>query len=119
MTGDVVNPKESRVPPRIAARVHESTLHRHLRAKDIAVGETDERPYLTGTALVPFDPLYAALNDELPALRDALAEMEVYMYETWANDDRLTKDAAQRFVRIADIFGWDMPWVDEMRAWSK
>ena len=81
--------------------------------------QSQERPAATSTALVPYDPLAAALNVELPALRDALAELEVYMYETWENDDRLTLDAARRFVKIADIFGWDMPWVEEMRTWSK
>ncbi len=74
---------------------------------------------MTGSALVPFDPLYAALNVELPVLRDALADVEVCIYEMWEDDARLTKDAAQRLVKIADIFGWDMPWVDEMRAWAK
>lgn len=77
------------------------------------------RDAATSTALVPYDPLAVALGMELPALRDAVADLEVYIYETWENDERLTLDAARRFVKIADIFGWDMPWVDEMRAWSK
>jgi len=29
----------------------------------------------------------------------------------------LTKDAARRFLLIADICEWDMPWVAEMREW--
>ena len=69
-------------------------------------------------ALALYDPLYAALNGELPALRDAVADVEVYIYESWENET-MTKDAARRLVKIADIFGWTMPWVEEMRAWSE
>jgi hypothetical protein len=62
-----------------------------------------------------------ALRDEaveLAACRNALGDIEVLIYEAWECDAALTKDAARRFLAIADICGWDMPWVDEMRAWS-
>lgn len=74
---------------------------------------------MKGTALELYDPLYAALNVELPMLRDAVGDVEVYIYESWEDDDRMTKDAARRLVKIADIFGWTMDWVEEMRAWSR
>lgn len=69
---------------------------------------------MTSTAL--------ALRDEaveLARIRDAVADVEVYIYETWEfGHQRLTLDGARRFLVIADIFGWDMPWVAEMREWA-
>lgn len=56
---------------------------------------------------------------ELARLRDAVADVEILCYEAWEFDDRLTKDAARRLVNIAGVFGWDMPWVAEMREWSR
>lgn len=63
-----------------------------------------------------------ALRDEaveLAALRGAVGDLEIYCYETWEFDNRLTKDAARRLVVIAENFDWDMPWVEEMREWSR
>lgn len=62
-----------------------------------------------------------ALRDEaveLSLCRDAIGDVENYCYETWEFDQRLTKDAARRLLVIADILGWDMEWVAEMREWA-
>lgn len=55
---------------------------------------------------------------ELKRCQDALADIEVLMFETWENDLTLTKDAARRLLVIADICEWDMPWIKEMREWA-
>lgn len=55
---------------------------------------------------------------ELKLCQDAIADLEILIYETWENDNTLTKDAARRFLQIASIFGWEMPWVAEMREWA-
>jgi hypothetical protein len=55
--------------------------------------------------------------DELKACQDALADIEIHIYEAWTFE-KITKDAARHFLVIADICGWDMPWVEEMREWS-
>lgn len=61
-----------------------------------------------------------ALRDEaveLEACRKAIGDVEILCYEAWTLDNTLTKDAARRFLLIAEIFRWDMPWVAEMRGW--
>lgn len=57
--------------------------------------------------------------DELKRCQDALADIEILIYETWDHDQSLTKDAARRFLVIADICEWDMDWVTEMREWVR
>lgn len=52
--------------------------------------------------------------DELKACQDALADIEIHIYESWSYE-KITKDAARHFLAIADICGWDMEWVVEMR----
>lgn len=62
-----------------------------------------------------------ALRAEAIELREcqaALADIEIYIYEAWESDTTLTKDAARRFLVIAEVLGWDMPWVEEMREWA-
>lgn len=54
---------------------------------------------------------------ELKACQDALADIEIHIYEAW-EFGTITKDAARHFVAIADICGWTMPWVEEMREWA-
>ena len=46
---------------------------------------------------------------ELKACQDALADIEILIYEAWMFGTGLTKDAARRFLQIAAICGWDMP----------
>jgi len=55
---------------------------------------------------------------ELKECQTAIGDLEIFIYEAWEWDKTLTKDAARRFLAIADIFGWDMPWVAEMREWA-
>ncbi len=55
--------------------------------------------------------------DELKRCQDALGDIEIAIYEMWELDAAMTKDAARRFLAIADICGWDMEWVAEMREW--
>lgn len=56
--------------------------------------------------------------DELRACQDALADIEIHIYEAWTFE-KITKDAARHFLVIADICEWDMPWVEEMREWAE
>lgn len=68
----------------------------------------------TSTALVPWtDP------EELKRCQEALGDIEILIYEAWEGDNSLTKDAARRFLLIADICEWDTDWVFEMREWVK
>jgi hypothetical protein len=71
------------------------------------------------TDLVPYEaPETFAFFDELVACQDALANIEILIYEAWEFDDRLTKDAARRFLQIAAVCEWTMPWVAQMREWA-
>lgn len=65
-------------------------------------------------ALVLYDP--PPFPGELKACQDALGEIEIHIYESWTYE-RITKDAARHFLVIADICGWTMEWVEEMREW--
>lgn len=56
---------------------------------------------------------------ELQMLQDAVGELEVLCWEAFTFDTTLTKDAARRMILIADIFGWEMQWLEEMREWSR
>lgn len=56
---------------------------------------------------------------ELKRCQEALGDIEISIYEAWEFDNTLTKDAARRFLGIAAICGWDMPWVKEMREWAE
>jgi hypothetical protein len=63
-----------------------------------------------------------ALRDEaveLDRCRNAIGDVEIYIYETWEGfHGKLTLDGARRLLAIADTFGWDMEWVAEMREWA-
>ena len=67
----------------------------------------------SSTALVPWD----GRAEELKRCQDALGDIEIYIYESW-EFETITKDAARRFLAIADICEWDMDWVTEMRRWA-
>lgn len=70
------------------------------------------------TALVIYEPLEKfVFFDELKACQDALADIEIHIYEAW-EFGTITKDAARHFLTIAAICDWDMEWVDEMRRWA-
>lgn len=68
-----------------------------------------------GTALVLYDP--PPYPGELKACQDALADIESHIWEAW-EFGTITKDAARHFVVIAEICGWTMEWVTEMREWA-
>lgn len=72
-----------------------------------------------GQDLLGHDLMSGLLYEAARALgncREALGDIEILIYEAQAFDKTLTKDAARRFLAIAEIAGWDMPWVEEMRA---
>lgn len=66
------------------------------------------------TDLVAYKPPEA---DELVACQSALGDIEIHIYEAWMFGT-ITKDAARHFLVFAEICGWRMPWVDEMREWA-
>lgn len=61
---------------------------------------------------------YLTAEEELKACQNALGDIEICIYEMW-EFEAITKDAARRFLRIAEICGWDMEWVAEMREWAE
>lgn len=71
---------------------------------------------MSSTALLVREQL--PFPNELKACQDALANIEIHIYEAW-EFRAITKDAARHFIAIADICGWDMPWVLEMRRWAR
>jgi hypothetical protein len=77
-------------------------------------GRNDEVAASTALAVIDRGPW-----DELKDCQDALASIEIHIYEAWEIDKNLTKDAARHFLVLADICGWDMPWVAEMREWAE
>lgn len=74
-----------------------------------------------GSQLVPYEASEKIpFPDELKDCQDAIADLEILIYETWEGfHGTLTKDAARRFLQIAAIFSWDMEWVEEMREWAR
>lgn len=55
-------------------------------------------------------------REELEACREALGNIEIHLFEAW-EFETITKDAGRHFLAIADLCGWDMDWVAEIREW--
>ena len=69
-----------------------------------------------GTDIVPYE--HIPYPNELKACQDALADIEIHIYES-CEFGKITKDAARHFLVIAAICGWTMPWVEEVREWAE
>jgi hypothetical protein len=103
-------------------KVTQEELQAHLAEKDAAYRREPtmakpQHPAATPSTALVLRERGIPYTSELKACQDALADIEVHIYEAWMFE-KITKDAARHFLVIADICGWDMPWVKEMREWA-